>query len=139
MPSKRSPKAKSLPNVIDVSAIKLLTTEDRNALPSLASSMRDKTPVRDRVAHVRLFFRAGAATWLLVAGSPDTKKMSRFDDDYICMGFATLDGESWEWGSISVRELENIRAGLGFLGGLRVERDAHFTPRTVGEACPHFR
>jgi hypothetical protein len=102
-----------------VTPISILTPEIMAALiaaPAPADMPDDPTLL------ARLFSPVGSATWYLVSGQPDTKKVSRYSDDFICYGYAALDGENFEWGSISIKELEEVVLPLG----LKIERDAHF-------------
>ncbi|MDD4616724.1 MAG: DUF2958 domain-containing protein [Alphaproteobacteria bacterium] len=72
------------------------------------SAERDFWPV------VKLFYPAGAATWLLTEAEPD--------DPGIAWGLCDLGMGFPEFGTVSLSELESF---VG-LGGLRIERDKFF-------------
>src|SRR5688572_18431113 len=91
---------------------------------------RQPDDLEDPMLVGRFFSPVGSATWYVVSGFKDEKKLSRYEKDFICYGYVTLDGDTWEWGSFSIRELEAIR----LMGGLRIERDEWFEPRRFSEA-----
>jgi Protein of unknown function (DUF2958) len=66
---------------------------------------------------MKFFQPWGGWTWFVV----------EFDGDDECFGL--VDGFEVELGSFSLRELESLRGP----GGLRIERDLHFTPTAMGE------
>lgn len=113
--------------------MKLMTAEIAQQLPPYAVIDQDDEWLGpDTIVVARFFAPVGPATWCVVAGSPDTEKRSRYDDDFLCYGYATLDGEDWEWGTLSIKELEEVCLPFG----LHVERDLNFRPRPLSEEFP---
>lgn len=80
------------------------------------------------------FFGGSAATWLITEGRKD-------GDDWLFFGKCTLGlpdpftgGLLWEWGYVTLKELEAIR----FPYGLGVERDLGLTPGRATVASEVF-
>jgi hypothetical protein len=100
--------------------MKLLTNELRD---KLLANGREQAKVkgtrseRDFWPVVKLFYPAGAATWLLTELDPD--------DPDIAFGLCDLGHGFPELGSVCISELQSFRgrAGLG------IERDLHFEAR----------
>jgi len=97
--------------------MKLLTNELRD---KLLANGREQAKVKGTKAEkdfwpvVKLFYPAGAATWLLTELDPD--------DPDIAFGLADLGHGFPELGSVRISELESFR-GTFRLG---IERDLHF-------------
>lgn len=72
---------------------------------------------------VKYFTPIGPGTWLITAG----KKMP--DGDWLLWGYCHI--FEWEWGYVSLSELEAIE-----FGGLGVERDL-YAHGTVADLCVH--
>lgn len=66
---------------------------------------------------VKLFYPAGAATWLLTELDPE--------DPDIAVGLCDLGMGFPEFGSVRLSELESVRGPLG----LGIERDLHWRPK----------
>lgn len=115
--------------------MKLMTAEIAEQLPPYAVIFQDDEWLGPNTIVVARFFApVGPATWYVVAGSPDSERHSRYDDDFLCYGYATLDGENWDWGTISIKELEEVRLPFG----LHVERDLFFRPSSLAETFPQL-
>lgn len=92
----------------------LLATSDRAQIPVLyAQDHLDD----EAIAYVRLFVPWGAGTWYV----------TEFDGADTCFGVVDL--HETELGYFSLREFEHIRGP----GGLRIERDLAFVPKTLRE------
>lgn len=66
---------------------------------------------------VKLFYPAGAATWLLTEFDPE--------DEDVAWGLCDLGMGCAEFGTVRISELENFRGRFG----LGIERDRHFEAR----------
>jgi hypothetical protein len=95
-------------------AQKLLTADLKRKIPKLYSG--EKTRAEDKLVVVKFFQPWGAWTWLVTEGQEQP------DGDWLFFGH--VHGFEDEWGYFSLRELESVRGP----GGLRIERDIHFTP-----------
>ncbi len=97
--------------------MKLLTKEIRNRLPKIYTSQNDRNPV----IHVKFFTPWSNWTWFV----------SEFDgkDRF----FGLVEGFEREWGYFLLSELESICGP----GGLRIERDPHFTPCRASELAEY--
>lgn len=91
----------------------LLTDADREALLSNGRETAQGKDI-DPVPVVKLFFAAGAGTWLLTELDPS--------DEDIAFGLCDLGIGEPELGPVSLSELSQLRG----LGGLGVERDRFF-------------
>jgi hypothetical protein len=89
----------------------LITPEIRERLLANWDTGEDHFPV------VKLFYPAGAHTWLLTEMKPDNPD--------ILFGLCDLGMGFPELGYVSLSELESVRGLLGF----GIERDLHFTAR----------
>jgi len=89
----------------------LLTAEIRRRLPPLYSTAETPAPV------VRAKFFAPWTSWTWYA--------TEFDGEDLFFGL--VEGHESELGYFSLSELESLSGP----GGLRVERDAHFRPKTL--------
>jgi hypothetical protein len=100
--------------------MKLLTKAQRDAL---LENGREQAKVKGTKAErdfwpvVKLFYPAGAATWLLTELDPE--------DEDVAWGLCDLGMGFPEFGTVRISELE------GFVGraGLRIERDLYFEAR----------
>jgi len=98
--------------------MKLLTQEILLRLPQLYAT--ENIPTKDVVAQVKFFTPDSSWTWYA----------TEFDvqDTF----FGLVDGLEKELGYFSLSELQSVRGPLG----LPVERDLHWTPKTLGEIAP---
>lgn len=62
---------------------------------------------------VKYFVPVGAATWLITEGEKQE------DGDWLLFGYCFI--HEWEWGYVSLRELQSIRLPMG----LTIERDLY--------------
>ncbi len=97
--------------------MKLLTREQRERLLKNGreqQKFKGTKAEKDFWPVVKLFYPAGAATWLITELDPE--------DEDIAWGLADLGMGFPEFGAVSIGELESFtgRAGLG------IERDRHF-------------
>ncbi len=97
--------------------MKLLTKELRE---NLLANGREQAKVKGTKAEkdfwpvVKLFYPAGAATWLLTELDPE--------DEDIATGLCDLGMGFPEFGTVRISELEGFRGAFG----LGIERDLHF-------------
>jgi len=97
--------------------MKLLTKELRE---KLLANGREQAKVKGTKSEkdfwpvVKLFYPAGAATWLLTELDPE--------DEDIATGLCDLGMGFPEFGTVRISELESFRGSLG----LGIERDLHF-------------
>ena len=97
--------------------MKLLTQELRE---TLLANGREQAKVKGTTAEndfwpvVKLFYPAGAATWLLTELDPEDSDIARGLCD-LGMGFP-------EFGTVRISELESFQGAFG----LGIERDLHF-------------
>lgn len=100
----------------------LIIKSIRNKLPKLyvQDSKRAET-----VFYARFFYNSGAATWYI----------SEFDGKDTMFGLVTMNGQDWEWGYISLNELESIpmRINGRALKIQGVERDTSFKMKQMHE------
>ena len=89
---------------------RLLDDALRSALPKL----REQAGSKDPTVFAKFFFPASGWTWFVTEGEPKA-------DDFIFFGHVI--GFESEWGSFTLRELEEVE-----VNGLRVERDLYFEP-----------
>ena len=99
--------------------MKLMTKEQRETLLSNgranAACIAKDGNTHDFKPVIKLFCPWGAATWLISELDPETPD--------IAFGLCDLGMGEPELGSVSITEMESIRGP----GGLRIERDLHFT------------
>jgi Protein of unknown function (DUF2958) len=100
--------------------VKLLTKAIRAKLPPLRSTCG--VPLDRQRCVVKFFTPWSNWTWYACEGEV------RPDGDVEFFG--RVDGLESEWGYFTLRELESIRGPFG----LRVERDLHFTDRTIPQS-----
>jgi Protein of unknown function (DUF2958) len=97
--------------------MKLLTQDIRD---KLVENGRQQAPVKGTDAEkdfwpvVKLFYPAGAATWLLTELDPE--------DPDVAWGLCDLGMGCPEFGTVRISELESFEGALG----LGIERDKHF-------------
>lgn len=99
----------------------LLTDQLREELPALNAQADNSDPM----IYAKFFTPDAGWTWYISEGSPE-------GDDFIFFCFAV--GFCGEWGSVSLKELQDLRGKLG----LRVERDLYFTPGPFSQAVPKY-
>jgi hypothetical protein len=92
--------------------MQLLTDELRATLPKLYAQESEK----DKIVYAKFFTPWTGWTWFVTEGQQE-------EGDFIFFGFVI--GLEHEWGNFSLNELESVRGP----GGLRIERDLHFTPK----------
>lgn len=94
----------------------LLTQANRRALPALYSQDGLGT---DAIARVRYFWGGRSAFYA-----------TEFDGEDTFFGYMINEYNEGEWGYQSLSEMERNASHRRFMG---VERDSHFSPRTVSE------
>ncbi len=99
--------------------MKLLTQELRKKLPPLYA--QEKLGGK-AVAHAKFFSPSSSWTWFA----------TEFDGEDLFFGL--VDGHVKELGYFSLRELESVKGPLG----LGIERDLHWTPKTLEEIAPEL-
>ena len=104
--------------------MKLLTEELKKQLPPLYSQEK----VSDPMVICKFFHPMSSMTWYAIEGSPvdedgyyDTEKEKV---DFFFFGWVHSDFSELGWFSLSEMEAINV-------GGLRMERDLHFTPKPL--------
>ena len=97
-----------------------LIPED-SGLPPLYATEDDAEPI----ARVKLFFPAGHYTAFLTEYDPKSK---------VAFGWAEQFPGGGELGYLNIDELQSIQ-----VNGVRIERDEHFTPRTLSQAIAEFQ
>jgi hypothetical protein len=95
--------------------MKLMTDELEASLPPLYSQ---ESLGAAAVARAKFFTPWTSWTWCATEYDPADR-----------LFFGLVEGLETEWGYFSLDELEQVRGP----GGLRVERDLHFTPKPVAE------
>lgn len=104
--------------------MKLLTKAIEKEIPALYAQ---DGKGEEAIVHVKFFNPLGPATWFLTEYDPE---------EGIFFGLCDLFGDGGELGYVSLAELESVRVGLG----LGIERDRHWTPKTLREAkAEHYR
>jgi Protein of unknown function (DUF2958) len=98
--------------------MKLLTQEIKGKLPKL---YEQEELGEQAIAHVKFFTPWTNWTWYATEGQNE-------DGDFIFFGLVV--GMETELGYFSLNELESVQGPFG----LRIERDLHWTPRTLEEA-----
>jgi len=102
--------------------MKLLTKALEKALPALYSQDGKGD---EAIVYAKFFNPMGAATWFVTEYDPENR---------IFFGYADLFGQGpdggAELGYVSLDELQAVKLPLG----LGIERDIHFTPKTLAEA-----
>jgi len=103
-----------------VPGMKLLTEEIRKRLPPLGS--QDDLGGK-AVAYVKFFTPDAGWTWWATQGGAE-------GNDYLFFGL--VEGRVKELGYFSLSELQSVRGPMG----LPIERDLHWTPKTLEEIAP---
>jgi len=99
--------------------MQLLTKEIREKLPPLGSQDGKGGKA---IARLKLFTPDSSWTWYAT------------EYDGQDMFFGLVEGQEKEFGYFSLSELQNARGPMG----LAIERDLHWTPRTLGEIAPEM-
>ena len=94
--------------------MKLLTKKLKNDLPKLGETEEINNPK----ALVKIFTPWTSWTWYIIEYDPETEN---------CFGIA--DGFEKELGYFSLNEIKGVTGP----GGLKVERDMYYTPKTINE------
>ena len=94
--------------------MQLLPREIEKTLPALYAT--EQTPAADKIVRVKFFCPWNQWTWYAVEYSTARREF-----------FGLVRGLEVEWGYWSLDELKQVRGP----GGLSIERDIHFSPRTV--------
>lgn len=87
-------------------------------LPPLYSQEKNKDPT----VQVKFFCPWNQWTWYITEGQTE-------DDDFIFFGYVV--GHAREWGYFVLSDFESITGP----GGLKIERDIHFTPRNASQVA----
>lgn len=99
-------------------------------LPPYREAFKDGFLTPETTIHFRFFAPIGHPdVWYVVAGSPDTKGISQYANDWLLYGLIVTGAGplDWEWGSFSLRALEAIRLPCY----LRIESTRGWTRRKV--------
>jgi len=99
--------------------MQLLTKEIRGKLPPLGGQ---DSKGGQAVAHVKFFTPDSSWTWYA----------TEFDGEDLFFGL--VEGQEKELGYFSLSELEGVRGPMG----LAIERDLHWTPKTLAEIAPEM-
>ena len=102
--------------------MKLITAEIAARLPALYTT--EDVAADDKIVQVKYFTPWTSWTWLAVEYDPS---------DRIFFGYVI--GFEREFGNFSLDELVEVRGP----GGLRIERDMHFTPKRLGDLAEYRR
>lgn len=96
-------------------------------MPKDVAKKLSKYPIRsqdgkglDAEVVVKFFNPCGRGTWLITEGQQD-------GDDWLLFGYCHI--YEWEWGYVSLSELESIKLPFG----LKIERDLYAKGFTVRE------
>jgi hypothetical protein len=99
--------------------MKLLTKAIRKVLPVLYAQEKKGM---DAIAFVKFFDPCGSWTWYA----------TEFDGQDVFFGLVV--GHEKELGYFSLTELQNVKNKWG----LGIERDLHWTPKTLGKIAPEL-
>ena len=100
--------------------MKLMTKELEEQFKKVGSQEN----VSDPLVIAKFFNPCGQATWWATEYNSRNKEF---------FGFVNLTGEEFsEWGSFSLKELEEITLPFG----LKIERDLYFTPQSISKIMP---
>lgn len=91
------------------------TQEERKRTPLIGT--QDELPLADHVVHFKYFCPWNQWTWYVF----------EYDGDDMCFGYVI--GFEKEVGYFTLSELREVSGP----GGLRIERDIHWTPKKVSE------
>lgn len=103
--------------------MKLLTKEIERNLHALYSQ---EGKGMNAIVQVKFFNPCGHGTWFATEYDPIRR---------LFFGWAEIHPDCGELGYFSLDELEGVQLPFG----LRIERDLHFTPKTLSEAVDEFR
>lgn len=107
--------------------MKLLTKEIERKLESHPFCSQEKKGKGAEVI-VRFFNPYGVGDWLITEGERQE------DGDWLLFGYCRI--SDWEWGYVSLKELESIK----MFGGLGIERDLYTGgKKTVNEVLDYLR
>lgn len=95
-----------------MSTYEFFPDELKAQIPKLYSQDGNK----DAVVYMKLFCPWNQWTWFITEGEEQS-------GDYIMFGYVI--GQEREWGYISMNELKTVTGP----GGLKIERDIHFSPK----------
>lgn len=111
-----------------IRGMKLLPKEIREKLPALYS--QDGKGGKS-VVHVKFFSPSSSWTWYATEGQPVLDDSgSEIDFQF----FGLVDGFEKELGYFNLGELESVKGPMG----LPIERDLHWTPKTLQEIAPEM-
>jgi len=102
--------------------MQLLTKEIRQKLPPLGSQ---EGKGGKAVAYLKLFTPDSSWTWYATEGQED-------GNDF--MFFGLVEGQEKKLGYFSLAEISSVRGPMG----LAIERDLHWTPKTLSEIAPEM-
>lgn len=91
--------------------MKLMTKEIENKFKKYPIGSQEN--VEDPTVVVKYFNPCGAGTWLVTEGEKQE------NGDWLMFGYCNIC--EWEWGSLMLSDLENLRLPFG----LGIERDLH--------------
>lgn len=89
-------------------------------IPALGST--SEISIREHVAFVKLFCPYGVYTCFILEYNPKSR---------VAFALVTLNGEDWEFGSVSIAEMESITLFNGMV--LAMERDLYFEPTSLAD------
>jgi len=98
--------------------MKLMTKNIEQILGKYPINSQDKKG-KDAEVIVKYFNPCGAGTWLITEGE------KQVDGDWLLFGYCHI--YEWEWGFVSLRELEIIKLPFG----LKIERDLYVTGKLI--------
>lgn len=101
--------------------MKLMTKELENKFRKYPLGSQDGKGM-DAVVVAKFFNPVGAGTWLITEGEQQE------DGDWLLFGYCCI--ACWEWGYVSLRELQELKLPFG----LGIERDLYLSKgATVGD------
>ena len=109
--------------------MKLLPKEIRETLPDLYAQDGKGGKA---VVYVKYFTPSSSWTWYVVGGEQVLDESGTHEIDFRFFGLVF--GHEKEFGYFLLSELEEVRGPLG----LPIERDLHFTPKTLAEIVPEM-
>lgn len=105
--------------------MKLLTKEIIGKLPPLYSQEN----VKDPKCEVKFFCPWNNWTWYVIEGEEQEFELENGEIKKTYLFFGYVVGEFPELGYFTLHELEKVHGR----GGLKIERDMHWTPRNLSE------
>lgn len=103
--------------------MKLMTKEIEKKFERFPLRSQDGKGLEAEVV-VKYFYPYGAGTWIITEGEKQE------DGDWLFFGYCHI--WEWEWGYVTLSELQEIRFGNSPLG---IERDLHCEGKKVGEVA----